>query len=149
MPASPAGKGEKPMAKLRHIAISVPDPEAAANFYQQAFGLERVGEGDHAGARVVYLSDGTVNLALLRYKTERSAGGDPDAFGVHHFGFLVDDVGEAAKAVEAAGGTWLMGEESSNGGYYEIKYRDPDGVIFDITKSGWRTGAVAAKDAAE
>jgi hypothetical protein len=22
--------------------------------------------------------------------------------------------------------------------YYEKKYRDPDGIIFDITHSGWR-----------
>ena len=31
------------MAKLRHIAITVPDPEKAAQFYEKAFGLKRVG----------------------------------------------------------------------------------------------------------
>lgn len=129
------------MAKLRHFAISVPDPEAAAAFYENAFGLTRVGENDHAGATAIYLSDGTVNLALLRYKTGQAAGGDPDAFGVHHFGFVVDDVGDTAGRIEAAGGTWLTGEASKTGGFYEIKYRDPNGVIFDINEGGWRTGA--------
>jgi predicted enzyme related to lactoylglutathione lyase len=34
------------MAKLRHIAITVPDPWKAAGFYMQAFGLKKVGETD-------------------------------------------------------------------------------------------------------
>jgi len=29
--------------KLRHIAISVPDPWKTAEFYQQAFGFKKVG----------------------------------------------------------------------------------------------------------
>ena len=62
------------MAKLRHIAITVPDPEKAAQFYMRAFGMKRVGETDWANARGVYLSDGTINLALLHYKTEQAAG---------------------------------------------------------------------------
>ena len=39
------------MGKLRHIAITVPDPWAAAEFYRQAFGMTKVGETDHALAR--------------------------------------------------------------------------------------------------
>ena len=39
------------MAKLRHIAITVPDPWKAADFYMQAFGLKKVGETDWANAR--------------------------------------------------------------------------------------------------
>jgi catechol 2,3-dioxygenase-like lactoylglutathione lyase family enzyme len=61
------------MAKLRHIALTVPDPEKAAKFYIEAFGLKRVGETDWAGASGVYLSDGVMNLALLRYKNEEMA----------------------------------------------------------------------------
>ena len=62
------------MAKLRHIAITVPDPAKAAEFYVKAFGLKKVGETDWTGARGVYLSDGVINLALLHYKTEEYAG---------------------------------------------------------------------------
>ena len=78
-------------AKLRHVALSVPDPQKAAAFYEKALGMTRVGENDHPGATAVYLTDGLMNIALLRYKTEEAAGGDPDKFGVHHFGFVVDD----------------------------------------------------------
>lgn len=38
------------MAKLRHIAITVPDPEKAAEFYTKAFGLKRVGQTGWTGA---------------------------------------------------------------------------------------------------
>jgi hypothetical protein len=32
----------------------------------------------------------------------------------------------------------LMGEMPGNSdGYYEIKYRDPNQIMFDITHSGW------------
>jgi len=80
------------MAKLRHIAITVPDPRKAAEFYMQAFGLKKVGETDWENASGVYLSDGVINLALLHYKTEEAAGELGRGFvGLHHFGFLVDD----------------------------------------------------------
>ena len=62
------------MAKLRHIAITVPDPERAAEFYMRAFGLERVGSTDWEGAHGVYLSDGVMNIALLHYRKQQYAG---------------------------------------------------------------------------
>ena len=127
-------------AKLRHIAITVPDPEKAARFYIEAFGLKRVGETDWENAKGVYLSDGVINLALLHYKTEEAAGHrGRDFVGVHHFGFEVDDVASSRKAIEAAGGKHWMGEAKQEGGYYEVKFHDPDGVVVDITESGWRT----------
>src|SRR3954464_6662244 len=86
------------MAKLRHIALTVPDPEKAAKFYMEAFGLKRVGETDWAGASGVYLSDGVINIALLRYKSEEMAGHRGRGFvGVHHFGFIVPNVAAARR----------------------------------------------------
>ena len=126
-------------AKLRHVALSVPDPEKAATFYEKALGMTRVGENDHPGATAIYLTGGVMNVALLRYKTEEAAGGDPDKFGVHHFGFVVDDPEAAGAEIEAAGGNWLMGEAKDAGAFYEIKYRDPDGQLFDINEGGWKT----------
>ena len=126
------------MAKLRHIAISVPDPEKAAEFYIQAFGLKRVGKTDWEGAQGVYLSDGVMNIALLHYRKEEYAGRRGAAYvGAHHFGFLVDNVPAAREAIEAAGGKHWMGEPAPGAGFYEVKYFDPDGGAFDITANGW------------
>jgi catechol 2,3-dioxygenase-like lactoylglutathione lyase family enzyme len=131
-------------AKLRHIAITVPDPEKAAAFYERSLGLKRVGGTDWAGARGVYLSDGVINLALLQYKTDEFAGERGTQFvGLHHFGFVVEDIDRARESVEQAGAKHWMGEPADGTGFYEVKYFDPNGVVFDITENGW-TGA--AKD---
>jgi methylmalonyl-CoA/ethylmalonyl-CoA epimerase len=71
----------------------------------------------------------------------------------------VDDVKEAQQKVEAAGAKYVMGAEASApGAFYEIKYRDPLGNLFDITANGWdgavkdvvpAPAKVAAKAAAE
>src|SRR5688500_8594881 len=126
------------MAKLRHIAITVPDPYKAAEFYMRAFGMRKVGETDWANARGVYLTDGTINVALLHYKTEEAAGArGRDFVVVHHIGVLVDEVETAQKAVEAAGAKHWMGDAKKDGGSYEVKFHDPDGIAFDITANGW------------
>src|SRR4026209_867663 len=124
-------------ARLRHIAISVPDPEKAAKFYIAAFGLKRVGEADWENAKGVYLSDGVINLGLLHYKTEAAAGHRASDFvGAQHVGVGVDAAAASRNAIEDAGGTHWMGE-SKDAGYYEIKFHDPDGVVADLTQSGW------------
>ena len=88
----------------------MPDPWAAAQFYQDAFGFRKVGETDSSLARGVYLTDGTISIALLNYKSDHAAGEDrgKDFVGLHHIG--VEDIVEARKTVEAAGGNYYMGE---------------------------------------
>jgi len=126
--------------KLRHIAITVPDPWKAAEFYMKSFGMTKIGETDSILARGVYLSDGVINVALLNYKTDEAAGEDRGChfYGLHHLGFWVDDIGQSRRDVEAAGATYWMGEVPPGGNtFYEVKYRDPNGVVFDLSDHGW------------
>jgi methylmalonyl-CoA/ethylmalonyl-CoA epimerase len=128
------------MGKLRHIAFSVPDPWKAAEFYMNAFGLRKVGETDNPLALGVYLTDGVINIALLKFRSEEAAGERGlDFVGLHHLGFWVDDAQEACKAAEAAGARYMMGEvpDAGENSFYEVKYRDPNGIIFDISAHGW------------
>jgi methylmalonyl-CoA/ethylmalonyl-CoA epimerase len=54
----------------------------------------------------------------------------------------VDDLDQAGDDVTAAGGSYLTGREDRNPNtFYEVKYRDPDGIVFDMTPNG-RRGAV-------
>ena len=128
-----------PKGRLRHIAMSVPDPEKAAKFYQEAFGMEFVARTDSDIAQGCFVTDGVINLALLKFKSDEMAQGTgKDYVGLHHIGFWVDDPKEAVSAVEAAGASYIMGEVANmGGGFYEIKYNDPNGVIFDISHHGW------------
>jgi methylmalonyl-CoA/ethylmalonyl-CoA epimerase len=128
------------MAKLRHIAFSVPDPWRSAKFYCDALGMNVVGEANSATATGVYLSDGTISLALLKYRTDEAAGErGKDYVGVHHVGFWVDDLGAQSRRVEANGAQLFLDVPAAKTTeYYEKKYRDPDGIIFDITHSSWK-----------
>lgn len=128
------------MEKLRHIALSVSDPEAAAQFFEQAFGMTRAGRA----MRGWYMTDGVMNVALLNFKDEAVPGYEKlkDVRGVIHFGMWVDNLEEAERRVVAAGGSYLTGrKETDPNVFYEVKYRTPDGIVFDITESGWK-GAV-------
>ena len=57
-------------ARIRHIALSVKDIDATADFYEKAFGLKRSPKSEGPTAYRVYMSDGEINLALLQYKSE-------------------------------------------------------------------------------
>ncbi len=147
------------MAKLRHLAMSVKDPWKTAEFYEKAFDMKRVGETDSELARGVYVSDGVITVALLDYKTDHWAGYVPgedergkDYVGLHHIGFWVDDLDEAEAKIEDAGGKYFMGrpEKDEPNTFYEMKFRDPNGIIVDATHLGWHGStkdAAAKKDA--
>lgn len=127
------------MAKLRHVAISVPDPAAAAKFYCDAFDMEVVGETSSALADGVYVSDGTISLALLNYKADEWAGMDKDMRAINHIGFWVDDLEEQSEKIKNSGGTFFRELPlEKNSLYYEMKFRDPNGIIFDISHNGWK-----------
>lgn len=128
------------MAKLRHLAIAVRDPEAAATFFEQAFGMTRAGKA----MRGFYMTDGTLNIALLNFGAEPVPGFEdqPGYVGLAHFGVWVDSVEETDALVKAAGGEYFGGrKETDPNVFYEVKYKTPDGVVFDVTENGWK-GAV-------
>jgi methylmalonyl-CoA/ethylmalonyl-CoA epimerase len=127
------------MAKLRHIALSVPDPEKSAQFYEATFGMKRVGTTNSPLATGVYLSDGVVNVALLKFRNDEAAQGKgKDYVGVHHFGFHVDDVEDTRRKLAEHGAALFMEvPEERKTVFFEEKYTDPDGIVFDISQHGW------------
>ena len=140
------------MAKLRHLAIAAKDPDAMADFYMKAFDFKLVRTSDGPLAYGHHISDGTIDLAILRFKSDQIGKG-MDYTGLHHFGILVEDIDEAAKAVEALGGKHYMDQsEPDRTGGFEVKLYGPEGVLFDVAEHPW-TGSEALpaqiKEAAE
>ncbi|MBB6468138.1 methylmalonyl-CoA/ethylmalonyl-CoA epimerase [Aminobacter lissarensis] len=134
------------MAKLRHLAIAVSDPEAAAQFFEKAFGMTRAGQA----MRGVYMTDGIMNVALLNFGEEPVPGfeSEKNYNGIIHFGMWVDSVEETDELVKAAGGSYMNGRKESNPNvFYEVKYKTPEGIVFDVTENGWK-GAVKNVNAA-
>jgi catechol 2,3-dioxygenase-like lactoylglutathione lyase family enzyme len=122
------------MAKLRHLALVVNDLEASARFYETVFEMSRAFEEP---GKAVYLSDGLMNLALLS-----SAIATPDdqrkmTHGTHHFGFRVDDLATVETSLAAAGATYSHDFGKPEGMNYERKWRDPEGILFDVSEKGW------------
>ena len=95
--------------------------------------------------RGVYMTDGVMNVALLDFSDDPLPGlepGDERFLGLYHFGMWVEDYDEAVERAERAGATFVRGRRPDEPNrYYEVKYRTPDGVVFDLTTSGW-VGAV-------
>ena len=140
------------MAKLRHIAIAAKDPDAMADFYVKAFDFKIVRSNDGPLAYGHHLSDGTIDLAILRFKTDQIGRG-MDYTGLHHFGILVENVDDAAKVAEALGGKHYMDQaDPARTGGFEVKMYGPEGVLFDIAEHPW-TGTeplpAKVKEAAE
>jgi predicted enzyme related to lactoylglutathione lyase len=115
------------MAKLRHIAICVEDLEKTARFYEEVFGMRRAHVEHQELGSAIYLTDGVVNLALIRAMQPVR----------EHFGFVVDDLEATQRRIEQHGGRYAFTLGLPDRKNFEMKFMDPEGRIFDISHHGW------------
>ncbi|MFZ9627343.1 MAG: VOC family protein, partial [Burkholderiaceae bacterium] len=73
------------MARIRHIAIATQDPDKALEFYSNTFGFRKLKALDNERARGYMVTDGSINIVLLKFKTDQLGKG-MDYVGLHHFG---------------------------------------------------------------
>jgi catechol 2,3-dioxygenase-like lactoylglutathione lyase family enzyme len=126
------------MGKLRHIAMQVPDLEKAATFYENVFELKRMSQVESPVGNAISLSDGLINLTLLHFPEGTKGGkGGPDWAGLHHIGFVVGNEAAVAEKVDANGGHFFMQLEAHPGVDAEKKYKDPNGIVFDVSSHDW------------
>lgn len=138
--------------RLEHIGIVVDDLAAATAFFV-ALGLEVEGETSVEGrlvdringleevrADIVILraSDGSSKLELAKYRSPAYDGDDrpapPNAPGIRHVLFLIDDVEASLAALRAHGGE-LVGELVDYEGIYRLCYvRGPAGIIVELAE---------------
>jgi len=119
--------------------MQVPDLEKAAAFYEKVFGMKRAGSAESPVGNAISLSDGVMNLTLLNFPDGK--GGminGQDWAGLHHIGFVVDNKDETARKIEESGGEYFMTLPEYPGVDAETKYRDVNGVVFDISEHDWR-----------
>jgi len=127
------------MAQIRHIAIQTQDEEATARFYIENFGLKQVRKLDSARTSGYFLTDGHINLAILRFGWDQGPG--LDFRGIHHFGVLVEDVDAHTEKLEKLGATCFARRPPGTTTFYETKFHGPDRVVFDITDHPWKGAA--------
>ena len=136
------------MAQIRHIAIQTQDEEATKRFYVENFGLQVVRKLDSARTSGYFLTDGHINLAILRFKNDVIAGAERGTgwSGIHHIGFQVESLEQTAAKLEQSGAAKPradinaalgVGAGAAGHGNVEVRYAGPDNVNFDISQTGW------------
>ena len=133
------------MTRIRHIALTTDNPAEVAAFYKEAFGMEEIRRSPNGA---VFLTDGYINLAILNWKTEKDTDvgrNGPNFSGIHHIGFQVDDLDEACGKLEAVNGKQLSHRDGLDRSMapagprnFEMKWEGPDGVVIDISHTGWQ-----------
>jgi hypothetical protein len=111
--------------------------------------MKEIARIDSPNARGYYLSDGDLNLAILNFKNDAVAGVErgKEWSGIHHIGFQVESLEAIAEKLAAVGSeprhdvneALGVGHGHHNTGYgnVEVKYSGPDGVMVDVSETGW------------
>ena len=115
------GREEKKLPGVRLLAVNVPNPDEACEFYKQQFELKTV-ERDSEGN--IRLSDGTVALLLTRSQVRPKTG-------VQYFGIQVADLAGLKKRLQDGG---VAVSESATG---QFQFSDPEGNRVVVSESGW------------
>jgi catechol 2,3-dioxygenase-like lactoylglutathione lyase family enzyme len=124
------------MGKIKQIAIHVPDLAKAAALFEGVFGLDRVGETESPVGNAISLSDGIVNLTLLHFPEETKGG--PAWAGLHHIGFVVAGEKRTEEKIKVHGREFFVRLPSYPGVDAEKKFKDINGVVFDVARHDWR-----------
>lgn len=135
---------------IHHVALSVPDIEAARDFYMNVFGFESAGvsswnadlpEADAiigirgTAAKACMLTGHNIAIELWEYRSPEGKPLDrnysPSDHGIAHFSFQVDDIhAEHARLTEA--GMRFVGPPRKLGPMTAVYGRDPFGHIVEI-----------------
>ncbi len=121
------------MSRIVHIALKVEDLDKTSEFYEKVFGFTRIETSrvrDHTSR---HLSDGTIDLALIRYDSEESAEAMAAGQGpcIHHFAIEVDDLERSVAEIRKFGC-----EVISDPGVVPVKFRAPGGTVAEIVPKG-------------
>jgi lactoylglutathione lyase len=117
------------MSRIVHLALKVDDLEQTTRFYEKVFGFKEVETNQVRDHTSRHLTDGAIDLALIKYDREESAESLAAGQGpcIHHFGIEVDDLSEAAAELAKFGC-----EVISDPGVIPIKFRAPGGTVAEI-----------------
>jgi catechol 2,3-dioxygenase-like lactoylglutathione lyase family enzyme len=130
---------EKKFQGVRHVGIGTEEPERLADFYKFVFSMKEVARSQmpETNTKAVYLSDGGVNLALVK-------SSPIPIKGLQLLGFQVPSIKEVDERLKHARGLTYRGEPSLEirhrpvtSPYKTVWLQDPDGNHVDLSEEGW------------
>lgn len=132
--------------RLRHVAIASNDPDNSVKFFTDVLGWTLAGRIDSRNAQGYYVTDGQINIALLRFKNRPAAGMEfPEGYaGLHHIGFQCNDIAEIVERFESSGFAPRHDVNIAQGlgknpakDNAEYKMTGPEHVMVDVSERGW------------
>jgi len=117
------------MPRIVHIALKVEELEKTSEFYERVFGFVSTDTDKVRDHTSRHLTDGTMDLSLIKYDSEESAESKASGLGpcIHHFAIEVDDVKGYLAEIRKFGC-----EIISDPGVIPIKFRAPGGTVLEI-----------------
>ena len=86
--------------RIKHIALQTENPAETAEWYKSVFGLDELRRVTaETGEEGVWLTDGYIYFAILKMGSEDAPNlgeGPSTVKGIHHIGFSVEDMADAA-----------------------------------------------------
>jgi catechol 2,3-dioxygenase-like lactoylglutathione lyase family enzyme len=119
-----------------HIHLRSPDPEAAARFYEDAFGASIRDRVQNGAALRVVLDLGGVALFIEQVPPETPAAPVPPHQGMEHIGLQVSNMDEAVAALKAKGVRFTAEPKEIRPGLRIAFLAAPDGVTVEILQRG-------------
>ena len=134
-----------PAKRLEHVALAVPDLQAAITFFSKTFGLavSEMVVSPEQGVRMAYVDLGNAKLELMEPVGDASpiakfVSQNPSG-GIHHICIETDD---AEKAIAGAGGAGLrvLGDGTAKPGHHGKKLfflhpKDTLGALMEIEET--------------
>lgn len=128
---------------LEHVNLTVADVDRSAAFYQALLGVGVRWRGEiKSGLQGAHVGDERFYLAL--FQAERAGQPDRDYgnIGLNHFGFVVDDLDEMKRRLEAMGVAPHSEQDYAPG--RRIYFLDPDGIEVELVE--YQAGEIKAAD---
>lgn len=121
--------------KVHHIAVICSDYQRSLDFYTRVLGLTVVAE-NYREERKSYKTDLALNgeyiIELFSFPEPPARLSRPEATGLRHFAFEVDDIKESASDLENAGISHEEIRTDEYTGRRFLFFQDPDGLPIEF-----------------
>lgn len=119
------------MPRVKQMGMVCRDPEEMKAYYGRRFGFEELGRG---GEGSVFLTDGHLNIALIKQGSPLAAGSEP---GLYNVGFHVDSVAEIEQRLEEFDPSIRMEKRPPEDPYSQYRIQVREGLAVDISEQGY------------
>lgn len=122
------------LKKTHHVAIICSNYEKAIDFYVKKLGFCLIREVNRPQQqdRLIMLESGQIVLELFIKSNAPARVDDPEAMGLRHLAFRVENMDEAVEWLRSRGvETEPVRNDTINGGRFTF-FKDPDGLPLEL-----------------